>query len=150
MENLPIDKQIMFFFQNILIKKIMTRLNFNLYGDNLVMSRKGLARGNLIWFAVRQNGRNNMQAKNLSGVWKLKAVDVVKNNYGIKNILSTATKSLCVICIVMMIGLYISAPYIPMIYGLTTPEVITASIRATRILCISRGCLLKESALLTS
>ncbi len=60
-----------------------------------------------------------------------------KNNYGIKNILSTATKSLCIICIVMMVGLYISAPYIPKIYGLTTPEVITASIRATRILCIS-------------
>lgn len=60
-----------------------------------------------------------------------------KNNYGVRNILSTAIKSLCVICIVMMVALYLAAPVIPKIYGLTTPEVIEASIRATRILAIS-------------
>ncbi len=60
-----------------------------------------------------------------------------KNNYGINNILKTAMNSVFIICGAMMVALFIAAPYIPRLYGMTTSEVITASIRATRILCIS-------------
>lgn len=60
-----------------------------------------------------------------------------KNNYGINNILKTAMKSVFIICGAMMVALFIAAPYIPRLYGMTTPEVIAASVRATRILCAS-------------
>ena len=60
-----------------------------------------------------------------------------KNNYGINNILKTAMKSVYIISGAMMVALFIAAPYIPRLYGMTTPEVIAVSIRAARILCVS-------------
>lgn len=60
-----------------------------------------------------------------------------KNNYGVNNILKTSMKSVCIISGIMMAALFIAAPYLPNLYGMITPEIVDASIRATRILCIS-------------
>lgn len=60
-----------------------------------------------------------------------------KNNGGVYRILRTAMKSICVICAVMMVLLFFTAPLMPKIFGITTPALVDASIRATRILAIS-------------
>lgn len=60
-----------------------------------------------------------------------------KNNYGVNNILRTSMKAVCVITIVIMVILFVIPEYLCKLYGLTTPEVIDASIRATKILCFS-------------
>lgn len=60
-----------------------------------------------------------------------------RNNYGVYNIFNTAMKSVQIISIIMMVGMFFAAPYMPQIYGLSTPEVVAASIRATKILAVS-------------
>jgi len=60
-----------------------------------------------------------------------------KNNYGIKNILKTAIKTAFVIGTVIMIVIFFGGSVISQIYGLTSPEIIDASIRAARIMAVS-------------
>lgn len=60
-----------------------------------------------------------------------------RNNYGVHNVLRMGMTSVLIINIVLMLALFFAAPLMPVIYGLTTPEVVAASIRATRIVSVS-------------
>ena len=60
-----------------------------------------------------------------------------KNNYGIRNVLSTALKSVFVLGTILAVTIFVCAPLMPKIYGLTSPELVDASVRASRILAIA-------------
>lgn len=60
-----------------------------------------------------------------------------KNNYGINNTMRMGAKGIIHIGIIMTLICFFGAPFIPKIYGMTTPDVATASIQAMRIMSIS-------------
>jgi len=60
-----------------------------------------------------------------------------KNNYGIRIVMRFAKRSLFRIGVVMMALCFFGAPYVPLIYGLTTPELVSASVTAARIMAFT-------------
>jgi len=60
-----------------------------------------------------------------------------QNNYGIHNVMKTASRATLLLGIALTVLLFLSAPFLPRLYGMTSPELITASLRATRIIALA-------------